>query len=77
MNLAFDSLVDARGLNCPWPVLRLRNALERLQEGKVVKVMSTEAQVEKDFRTFCSRTGNEFVGAKAGRTHIEIFVRKA
>lgn len=76
MSHDFDLAVDARGLNCPWPVLKLRRALESLQRGEVVRVIATEPQAATDFRTFCQRTGNALLHIDSGPAGVEVFVRK-
>ncbi len=57
----YDKEVDARGLNCPLPILRAKKALADLQSGQVLKVISTDPGSERDFRAFSRQTGNELV----------------
>ncbi|HEX9432264.1 MAG TPA: sulfurtransferase TusA family protein, partial [Burkholderiales bacterium] len=38
----FDKELDARGLNCPLPILRTKKALAELQSGQVLKVLATD-----------------------------------
>jgi tRNA 2-thiouridine synthesizing protein A len=59
----FDREVDARGLNCPLPILKAKKALADLQAGQVLKVLSTDPGSERDFQAFARQTGNEIVGA--------------
>ena len=57
----FDKEVDARGLNCPLPILRAKKALAELQPGQVVRVVATDPGAVKDFQAFAKQTGNELV----------------
>ena len=41
-DIAFDSAVDARGLNCPLPILKAKKALATIASGQVLKVTSTD-----------------------------------
>ena len=56
-----DSELDARGLNCPLPVLRLRNSMQGLASGQILRVMATDPGSVKDFESFCNQTGNELL----------------
>ncbi len=53
--------VDARGLNCPLPILRTKKALAGLQSGQLLKVVSTDPGAPRDFAAFAKQTGNELV----------------
>lgn len=53
--------VDARGLNCPLPILRAKKALTGLQSGQVLKVISTDPGSKRDFQAFAKQTGNELL----------------
>ena len=46
----FDKELDARGLNCPLPILRTKKALSDLQSGQVLKVLATDPDYP-DFST--------------------------
>ncbi len=53
--------VDARGLNCPLPILKAKKALAELQSGQLLKVLSTDPGALRDFQAFAKQTGNELV----------------
>lgn len=53
--------VDARGLNCPLPILRAKKALTGLQTGQVLKIISTDPGSKRDFQAFAKQTGNELL----------------
>jgi TusA-related sulfurtransferase len=58
---AADIEVDARGLNCPLPILKAKKALSGLQSGQTVRVVSTDAGSVRDFQAFAKQTGNELI----------------
>jgi tRNA 2-thiouridine synthesizing protein A len=60
--IAFDREVDARGLNCPLPILKAKKALSELGSGQVLKVLSTDPGSLRDFQAFARQTGNEMLG---------------
>ena len=53
-----DRELDARGLNCPLPILRTKKALNDMQTGSVLKVLATDPASVKDFLAFSKQTGN-------------------
>ena len=57
----FDKELDARGLNCPLPILKAKKALADMQSGQVLKVICTDAGSVRDFQAFAKQTGNELV----------------
>ena len=56
-----DQVLDAKGLNCPLPILRAKKALKSLEAGKTLEVLSTDPGSVADFAAFCRTTGNELV----------------
>lgn len=58
-----DLVVDARGLQCPIPILKARLECNRMSEGQVLQVLSTDAGSKRDFKTFAEQTGHELIGA--------------
>jgi tRNA 2-thiouridine synthesizing protein A len=63
--------VDARGLNCPLPILRAKKALADMQSGQILKVLATDPGSQRDFAAFAKQTGNEIVESSA---HDKTFV---
>ena len=53
--------VDARGLNCPLPILKAKKALAQMQSGQVLKVVATDTGSMADFKAFATKTGNELL----------------
>lgn len=54
---ACDAELDASGLSCPLPLLKAKMELNRLASGAVLKVISTDAGSQRDFRTFARLAG--------------------
>ena len=63
--IPFDREVDARGLNCPLPILRAKKALSGLESGQVLRVVATDPGSQRDFQAFAKQTGNELVGSES------------
>jgi TusA-related sulfurtransferase len=53
--------LDARGLNCPLPILKAKKALADMTSGQTLKVIATDAGSVRDFQAFAKQTGNELV----------------
>ena len=53
--------LDARGLNCPLPILKAKKALAEMASGDLLRVISTDAGSVRDFQAFARQTGNELV----------------
>ena len=49
--------VDARGLRCPLPVLRLRREAEAVAPGGVVELLATDPAARTDVPAFCTQKG--------------------
>ena len=56
-----DREVDARGLNCPLPILRTKKALNDMQSGQLVRIIATDPASVRDFEAFARQTGNALV----------------
>jgi len=56
-----DHLLDARGLNCPLPILKAKKALKDVPPGGTLEILATDPGAVADFSAFCRTTGNELV----------------
>jgi TusA-related sulfurtransferase len=75
MNVDFE--VDARGLNCPLPILKAKKALNTMQSGQTLRVLATDAGSVRDFQAFAKQTGNELVEQQAvGAEFIHLMRRR-
>ncbi len=72
-----NQTLDARGLNCPLPILRTKKTLNTMQAGDTLKVVSTDPGSVKDMVAFCQQTGNVLFGSQQAGGDFEFFIRKA
>ena len=56
-----DQLLDAKGMNCPLPILKAKKALKTVPEGGTLEILATDPGAVADFEAFCRTTGNELV----------------
>lgn len=69
--------LDARGLNCPLPILRTKKAINGLASGEVLKVIATDPGSVKDMEAFCRQTGNEMVSSTESGGEYTFTIKKA
>ena len=55
--------LDARGLNCPLPILQAKKSIDKLKSGEVLRVTATDPGSVKDFEAFCKQTGNTLISS--------------
>jgi tRNA 2-thiouridine synthesizing protein A len=72
----FDKELDARGLNCPLPILRAKKTLNELASGQVLKITSTDPGSVKDFAAFAKQTGNELLSSTESGGEYTFFLKK-
>jgi tRNA 2-thiouridine synthesizing protein A len=54
-----DKVLDAKGLNCPLPILKAKKALKEVPAGGTLEILATDPGSVADFQAFCRTTGNE------------------
>ena len=59
--MQIDKELDARGLNCPLPILKAKRALADMASGQVLREVATDAGSLRDFQAFAKQTGNELL----------------
>lgn len=69
--------LDARGLNCPLPILKTKKALADMATGDILRVIATDPGAVRDFQAFAKQTGNELLGhAEENREFVFFMKRK-
>ncbi len=66
--------VDACGLQCPGPILKMKKTMDELETGDRVQIVSTDPGFARDASAWCSSTGNRLLSAemKEGKSVITI-----
>lgn len=70
-----DQVLDAKGLNCPLPILRTKKALKDMPTGATLEVLATDPGAVKDFEAFCRTTGNELVSSNQAGTVYSFVIK--
>ncbi len=77
MNTQATQSLDARGLNCPLPILRAKKALTAMGSGETLAILSTDPGSVKDMQAFCKQTGHELIATNSNQGEFEFFIRKS
>ena len=77
MNTEINATLDARGLNCPLPILRTKKALAQMEAGENLEVISTDPGSIKDVDSFCNQTGNVLVENINSDGEFKFVIRKS
>ncbi len=75
-SILFDKELDARGLNCPLPILRTKKSLTDMTSGQVLKILATDPGSTKDFQAFAKQTGNALLSADEADKVFTFFMQK-
>ena len=74
--IPFDAELDARGLICPLPVLKLRKRLEAIAPGRVMRVMADDPVAVIDIPHFCTEAGHVLIDSTVSDVEQVYFIRK-
>ncbi|MEQ1882943.1 MAG: sulfurtransferase TusA family protein [Burkholderiales bacterium] len=72
----FDKDLDARGLNCPLPILRAKKALNDMQSGQILRITATDPGSVRDFEAFARQSGNILLRSMESSGEFHFFLRK-
>ena len=71
-----DDQLDIRGYNCPIPLLRAKKALAAMRDGQVLKVLTTDAGAEIDFRVFADASGHRLLALEWVENVLTILIER-
>ncbi len=67
--------IDATGLKCPMPVIKLQQQVRRCEPGQVLKLLTTDQAAEKDVRSWCRLNKHDFLTIENGSNHQLLTIR--
>ena len=73
---SFDAELDARGVPCPLPLLKTKQALSGLAAGQVLRVLATDAAAPRDFAAYAEATGHSLLQTEPLDGGFELYLRK-
>jgi tRNA 2-thiouridine synthesizing protein A len=68
--------LDLKGLNCPLPILRIKQTLTRMDSGEIVRVVGTEPGTEREVNVLCQQGGHELLEFKETNKEFIYIIRK-
>lgn len=75
-DLNVDKTLDARGLSCPMPSVKTALALETMDPGQTLEVLTDDPVSKKDLPVWAESTGNELLEIVEEGETIKIYLRK-
>ncbi len=79
MAISADNTLDARGLNCPMPIIKAKKEMDKLSSGQVLEVLATDPGSAADFKGWTKQTGHtleeENQKNENGKTVFQFFIR--
>lgn len=76
VEFSIASEVDARGLICPMPLLKAKQALSKRAVGDVVKIIATDRGAVRDFHTYAELTSHHLIGFEEEHDQFVFFIQK-
>ncbi|MDD2687511.1 MAG: FAD-dependent oxidoreductase [Bacteroidales bacterium] len=68
--------IDACGLQCPGPILKLKNKIDEIKEGERLEVVSTDPGFSRDAEAWCNMTGNTLISNTNEKGKYTVIVEK-
>jgi len=68
--------IDACGLQCPGPIMRVKNEMDDLTPGQQLEVVSTDSAFARDVDSWCQTTGNQLVNKSASSGRYTVVLEK-
>lgn len=72
-----DETLDATGLNCPLPLLKAKQSLNKLDSGQVLQIVCTDPGSVRDFEVFSKQSGHELLESSEDAGTYTYRLRKA
>lgn len=72
-----ETVLDATGLQCPMPLLKTKQALNKLPIGALLRVFATDEAAQRDFETFSQQSGHRLVSCLVDNGRYEFLFEKS
>jgi tRNA 2-thiouridine synthesizing protein A len=76
MTTMANQVLDAKGLNCPLPILKAKKALKDVPVGGTLEVLATDPGSVADFDAFCRTTGNELIESTQDQNVYRFLIKR-
>jgi len=68
--------LDATGLSCPMPIVKLAQQIKNMDAGEVLKLIADDPGSQEDVSAWCRRTGNELLEASVDGKDFMFYIKK-
>lgn len=75
-DIAYDLLIDVKGLQCPLPLLKAKQSLAGMKSGQVLKVVATDKTTRMTFTSYLKNSGDELLKMEEHGEEIHHYIRK-
>lgn len=72
-----DDTLDCIGLYCPVPVIKTKEAIDKLSIGQVLEVLADDPAATEDMKAWAKRTGNDLLSTERISDGVRFLIRKA
>ena len=69
--------LDARGLNCPEPLMLVRNKIRKMKSGEILHICATDPTTERDLNQFCTFLGHSMLRGSEASGVYEFWIQKS
>ena len=69
--------LDARGLDCPMPLLKAKRALNAMASGQRLRVLATDSGSQRDFRVFAEQSGHSLLASEVDGEVYSYLIQKS
>lgn len=76
MPFTSDQTLDCSGMACPMPIIKTKKAIDSLQIGQVLKMVSTDPGSVSDIDAWTKKTGHELVGKEQSGSSYTFFIKR-
>ncbi|VEF47639.1 SirA-like domain-containing protein [Bacillus freudenreichii] len=77
MVIQVDSVLDAKGLACPMPIVRTKKAFSNLEPGQVLEILATDKGSRADLEAWAKSSGHQYLGTLEDGEVLKHYLRKA
>jgi tRNA 2-thiouridine synthesizing protein A len=71
-----DKTLDAKGLDCPMPLLKAKKAMEKMEPGQVLEILGTDKGSKVDLPGWCERVGHTYLGVNEETDFFRFYIKK-
>ena len=72
-----DQVLDCTGMLCPMPIVKTSKVMKELQQGQILKMISTDAGSPPDIEAWSRQTGNELLRSTTEDGKFVFFLKKS